>query len=53
MEDRTRKIVIVLGLIVSIAIIAVEVYICGVIGDIIREILSECGEWWNAGIEIW
>lgn len=48
----TKKIVIILGIVMCIAIIAVEIHICGVVGDIIGEILSECKEWWHAGIKI-
>lgn len=52
MEDRTKKIAIVLGLVVSVAIIAVEIYICGAIGDIIGEIVSDCEVWWDASPKI-
>ena len=48
-----KKGLIIACLIVSIAILGIEVYICDVIIDIVREILSECWEWWNASPKIW
>jgi hypothetical protein len=52
LESRTIKIAIILGLIVSIAIIGVEIYICDILGDIVREIMPKFREWLNAGIKI-